>query len=69
MVAMSNIRNLVEFEPSRCQPIDIDLLDTPLNTHIQTYVNCQIFIDNSGPLSLVMIVVWTFTGFRIFAEA
>jgi hypothetical protein len=69
MIAMSNIANVVTFESPYCQQLSIDLTDTLIDEVISTDIHCDLFAENSGPLSLVMIVIWSFTGFRIFAGA
>jgi hypothetical protein len=69
MLAMSNIGNVVTFESPYCQQLSIDLTDTLIDEVISTDIHCDLFTENSGPLSLVMIVIWSFTGFRIFAGA
>jgi hypothetical protein len=69
MLAMNNIQNVVAFESPYCQPFSIDLSGTILGEVFSTDIHCQLFAEYSYPLTLVMLVIYSFTGFRIFAEA
>lgn len=69
IVAMSNMANFVDLADPACPVFSMDLSDTPIGRTISTDIHCTLWQEHSGTLSVVMIAVWVFAAFRIFASA
>lgn len=69
IVAMSNMANFVDLADPACPVFSMDLSDTPIGRTISTDIHCTLWQVHSGTLSVVMIAVWVFAAFRIFASA
>ncbi|VUD46406.1 hypothetical protein TDB9533_00817 [Thalassocella blandensis] len=67
--AFENMKNLVRVDNGICPQFSIDLSNTLIKQTISTTIHCSLMNDIKPYLSAVMIVIYIFTGFRIFASA
>ena len=68
VLAFDGISSMMSFENAVCPNFEMDLPE-PINENISTQIHCELYDSISGILSAVMIIIWTFLGFRIFASA
>ncbi len=68
VLAFSNIKNLIPVSAGVCPLFTIDL-PAPISQTVSTDLQCTLFASVKPALSAVMLVVYTFFGFRIIASA
>jgi hypothetical protein len=65
--SFSNINNLISLNESQCPIFEIEL-SAPINSTISTQIHCDLYQTIRPILSPVMMAIWVFVGFRIFAS-
>jgi hypothetical protein len=63
------MKNILIIPDSECPALVIDLSMTLIGISISTVLHCEIVEDNFTTFTLIMYVVWLFSGFRILASA
>jgi len=66
--AFSGVATMLSFQNAACPTLSMNL-PPPINSTVSTAVHCELYTSISNILSALMIVIWTFIGFRIFASA
>jgi hypothetical protein len=66
--AFSGMAGLISLQAAQCPVFSIDLRGTPVNEQVSTTIHCDLR-ETIGPLiSAVMIIVYVWIAFRIFAS-
>lgn len=66
--SFSGIAGMLSLENASCPVFSFDL-PQPINQNIATNLHCELYDTIAPIIAAVMVVVWTFLGFRIFASA
>lgn len=67
-LSFSNVSRLISLENSTCPLFEIELA-APISSTVSTTLHCELYETISPILSPVMMAIWIFVGFRIFASA
>ena len=67
--SFSSFENIMTVEQSECPVFSIDLTDTLIGREISTDLHCQLMESIRPVLSIVMMIIWSFVAFRVFASA
>ena len=68
VLSLSNIANIVDYDETSCPALTIDLTES-IGTVLSTTVHCDVFEEIAPVLSNVLLIVYAFAGFRIFASS
>lgn len=68
VLSFSNIANIVDYDETSCPALTIDLTAV-IGKTLSTTVHCDVFEENAHILSNVLLIVYAFAGFRIFASS
>lgn len=68
---LSNVANLVDTSGGECPLLEIDLRGTPINVELSTDIHCQLFLlpEVQVTLSTIMLIIFSFFCYRIFASS
>lgn len=67
--AFSGMSNLINISNAQCPDFSFDLRGTPVNDYFSTTIHCDLMESIRPLVSSVMMVIYVFIGFRIFASA
>jgi hypothetical protein len=65
--SFSNMKNFISLSQSQCPKFEIEL-PAPINSTVSTLIHCELYDTIRPILSPVMMAVWIFFGFRVFAS-
>ncbi len=66
--AFSNVSNMFDTSNGTCSPLSITL-PYPISETVTTTLFCDLLVSNAAILSSIMIIIWSFVGFRIIVSA
>lgn len=64
-----SMKNLFSTENSQCPKFSMDLRETPINKVLSTQIHCEIMEILKPIISSVMLVIYVWVGFRVFASS
>ena len=67
--AFQNMANIVPTTGGQCPPFSIDLTDTMIGTVASTDIHCDLLEDMAPAINAIMLVVFAWTAFRVFASS
>ena len=67
--AFSGMANLINLSNAQCPEFSMDLRGTPINELVSTTVHCDLMETIKPIISAVMIIIYIWIAFRIFASA
>ena len=67
--AFSGMANLINLSNAQCPEFSMDLRGTPINELVSTTVHCDLMETIKPIMSSVMLIIYIWIAFRIFASA
>lgn len=67
--SFSSVKNLFDTTNSQCPIFSMDLRGTPINKVLSTRIHCELMERLKPAISSVMLIIYIWVGFRIFASS
>lgn len=67
--SLKGMADLFDLENAQCPEFSLDLRETPINDVASTTIHCDLMEEVRPIISAVMIVIYIWVGFRVFASA